>query len=429
MSTGSIIEGRDVRSVVSSFAVGAEKRAQPLSLRTLSTLLLACTSPFAVMSASERAEMVYECIRGGAEEYLIKPVTRKEVQNIWTHIIRRLNNTPTAGAAALPPAHPVANGTTLPDISAAATAAGAPAVAALPAPSPSQQQQQAGIEAGATTAAPPPLPLLPLAPQQLVPPTPCTSHGAHPVQQTIPSPLSPSGIAPMQQQQQQQLASALSLAAAATSNQHPWHALAQQYANGAGATHAAVAGQQLQAEGRHGSQPPHAKRLRRHGGGSGHTLLSAGSEGPGARALGGGIGGAGAGGEQLGGTQGGMMVEAAGRAEREAGPQGAPLFGGFGGASASGDTASIIPLSSWLARPNRVVQPKESFWIFTEVCVRVCGCVGGCVRACMHPSRAVGLSRGARWRVAPAHVRSCICPRLPWTGPPVYQHARECALG
>lgn len=57
------------------------------------------------MSASERAEMVYECIQGGAEEYLIKPVTRKEVQNIWTHIIRRLGATAQQPRQP-PPTHP-----------------------------------------------------------------------------------------------------------------------------------------------------------------------------------------------------------------------------------------------------------------------------------------------------------------------------------
>ena len=41
------------------------------------------------MSASEQPQTVYECIRGGAEEYLVKPVTTKEVQNIWTHVLRR----------------------------------------------------------------------------------------------------------------------------------------------------------------------------------------------------------------------------------------------------------------------------------------------------------------------------------------------------
>ena len=43
------------------------------------------------MSASEQRETVVECIRGGAEEYLVKPVTRKEVQNMWMHVIKRLN--------------------------------------------------------------------------------------------------------------------------------------------------------------------------------------------------------------------------------------------------------------------------------------------------------------------------------------------------
>lgn len=32
---------------------------------------------------------MFECIRGGAEDYLLKPVTRKEVQHIWQHVWRR----------------------------------------------------------------------------------------------------------------------------------------------------------------------------------------------------------------------------------------------------------------------------------------------------------------------------------------------------
>ncbi len=43
----------------------------------------------AVMSANERTETVFECIRGGAEDYLLKPVTRKEVQHMWQHVWRR----------------------------------------------------------------------------------------------------------------------------------------------------------------------------------------------------------------------------------------------------------------------------------------------------------------------------------------------------
>ncbi len=43
----------------------------------------------AVMSANERTETVFECIRGGAEDYLLKPVTKKEVQHMWQHVWRR----------------------------------------------------------------------------------------------------------------------------------------------------------------------------------------------------------------------------------------------------------------------------------------------------------------------------------------------------
>ena len=32
---------------------------------------------------------MFECIRGGAEDYLLKPVTRKEVQHMWQHVWRR----------------------------------------------------------------------------------------------------------------------------------------------------------------------------------------------------------------------------------------------------------------------------------------------------------------------------------------------------
>lgn len=41
------------------------------------------------MSANERSDTVLECISLGAEDYLLKPVTKKEVQNIWQHVYRR----------------------------------------------------------------------------------------------------------------------------------------------------------------------------------------------------------------------------------------------------------------------------------------------------------------------------------------------------
>ncbi|WIA12366.1 hypothetical protein OEZ85_012415 [Tetradesmus obliquus] len=47
--------------------------------------------PVIMMSANERKDAVFEAIRGGAEEYLVKPVTKKEVQNIWQHVWKRLS--------------------------------------------------------------------------------------------------------------------------------------------------------------------------------------------------------------------------------------------------------------------------------------------------------------------------------------------------
>lgn len=41
------------------------------------------------MSANEHPDTVFECIRGGAEDYLLKPLTKKEVQYIWQHVWRR----------------------------------------------------------------------------------------------------------------------------------------------------------------------------------------------------------------------------------------------------------------------------------------------------------------------------------------------------
>ena len=41
------------------------------------------------MSANERHETVLECIQEGAEDYLLKPVTKKVVQCIWQHVWRR----------------------------------------------------------------------------------------------------------------------------------------------------------------------------------------------------------------------------------------------------------------------------------------------------------------------------------------------------
>ena len=41
------------------------------------------------MSANECQDMVWNCVEQGAEDYLLKPLTKKEVQYIWQHVYRR----------------------------------------------------------------------------------------------------------------------------------------------------------------------------------------------------------------------------------------------------------------------------------------------------------------------------------------------------
>lgn len=45
--------------------------------------------PVVMMSSIDNGDTVYECVEGGAEEYLVKPVTQKEVQHIWQHVLRK----------------------------------------------------------------------------------------------------------------------------------------------------------------------------------------------------------------------------------------------------------------------------------------------------------------------------------------------------
>jgi CheY-like chemotaxis protein len=44
-----------------------------------------CISRCAVMSGNECIETVQECLQRGAAHYILKPITKKEVQNIWQH--------------------------------------------------------------------------------------------------------------------------------------------------------------------------------------------------------------------------------------------------------------------------------------------------------------------------------------------------------
>ena len=45
--------------------------------------------PVVMMSSNEHADMVMNCIRLGAEDYIIKPVTNKAVKHMWAHVWRR----------------------------------------------------------------------------------------------------------------------------------------------------------------------------------------------------------------------------------------------------------------------------------------------------------------------------------------------------
>eukprot|EP00211_Chloroparvula_japonica_P014174 CAMPEP_0119131480 /NCGR_PEP_ID=MMETSP1310-20130426/10409_1 /TAXON_ID=464262 /ORGANISM="Genus nov. species nov., Strain RCC2339" /LENGTH=245 /DNA_ID=CAMNT_0007122055 /DNA_START=1 /DNA_END=738 /DNA_ORIENTATION=- len=45
--------------------------------------------PVIMMSSQENAGTVFEAIRSGAEDYLLKPVTMKEVAHLWQHVWRR----------------------------------------------------------------------------------------------------------------------------------------------------------------------------------------------------------------------------------------------------------------------------------------------------------------------------------------------------
>ena len=49
------------------------------------------------MSGTPKPEDVLQCIAAGAEEYLLKPITKRDVQHMWQHVWRRIQlaaNTP-----------------------------------------------------------------------------------------------------------------------------------------------------------------------------------------------------------------------------------------------------------------------------------------------------------------------------------------------
>ncbi|GAB4823950.1 hypothetical protein N2152v2_010996 [Parachlorella kessleri] len=58
--------------------------------------------PVIMMSSIEQDETVLQCVQGGADEYLVKPVTKKELQHIWQHVWRKQ----LASAATVPQVQP-----------------------------------------------------------------------------------------------------------------------------------------------------------------------------------------------------------------------------------------------------------------------------------------------------------------------------------
>lgn len=45
--------------------------------------------PVVMMSSFDQGDVICACEEGGAEEYLVKPVTQKEVANIWQHVLKK----------------------------------------------------------------------------------------------------------------------------------------------------------------------------------------------------------------------------------------------------------------------------------------------------------------------------------------------------
>mmetsp|Transcript_7945 Transcript_7945/g.29386 ORF Transcript_7945/g.29386 Transcript_7945/m.29386 type:complete len:511 (+) Transcript_7945:325-1857(+) len=48
--------------------------------------------PFIMMSARDDADTVMKCLQGGAADYLVKPIRKNELKNLWTHVWRNARN-------------------------------------------------------------------------------------------------------------------------------------------------------------------------------------------------------------------------------------------------------------------------------------------------------------------------------------------------
>lgn len=57
-------------------------------LRSIKTDQNLRSVPVVMMSSIDQEDTVFECVQCGAEEYLVKPVTKKEVVHMWQHVLR-----------------------------------------------------------------------------------------------------------------------------------------------------------------------------------------------------------------------------------------------------------------------------------------------------------------------------------------------------
>jgi DNA-binding NtrC family response regulator len=62
----------------------------------LTFLNLICTTdrwsfPIAVTSKHDSMDIVYQCLSKGAADFLVKPVRKNELKNLWQHVWRKRN--------------------------------------------------------------------------------------------------------------------------------------------------------------------------------------------------------------------------------------------------------------------------------------------------------------------------------------------------
>lgn len=44
---------------------------------------------YAVMSSHDSVSMVFKCMLKGASDFLVKPIRKNELRNLWQHVWRR----------------------------------------------------------------------------------------------------------------------------------------------------------------------------------------------------------------------------------------------------------------------------------------------------------------------------------------------------